>query len=183
VPSLPNNPPGPGRPAPARGVKVVVCDVDGVLTDGSIALDAGGGEAKSFSVIDGFIIHHLKRAGIQVGMLSGRKSAVVARRAEDLGLSFYRDGVIDKKPALLEAARSAGCSPAELCYIGDDLIDIPCLMMCGFPVAVADARPEVKSVAAYITRALGGQGAVRETAEVILKAQNRWEEILERYRS
>ncbi|MBI4587051.1 MAG: HAD hydrolase family protein [Planctomycetes bacterium] len=165
----------------AKSVKLVICDVDGVLTSGAIFLDQWGVESKGFSVVDGTGIHFLKRHGIQVGLLSGRKSAVVARRAEELNASFFYDGVIDKMPKLLEILESLNLPGSQACFIGDDLIDISCMRLCGFPVAVQNAHPEVKKAAAYVTRARGGEGAVREAAEVILRAQGRFGKIKERF--
>lgn len=166
---------------PATKIKLVVLDVDGVLTDGGVYLNSEGIESKKFHIQDGLGIHLLIYHGFQVGLLSGRKSPVVEKRAEELGLSFYHDGIIDKKPKLMEILNSKGIQPEEFCYIGDDLIDIPCLLYSGFPVAVANAHPEVKKVAAYITRLASKDGAVREVAEILLKAHKRWGEVIERY--
>ena len=152
-----------------------------MLTNGKISLDEQGVDSKQFNVLDGIGIGLLNSAGIQVGLLSGKKSEVVARRAEQLELAFYHHGVMDKRPKLDEVLQSLGLSYDESCYIGDDVIDLPCLVRVAFPVAVADARPEVKRVAAYITRARGGEGAVRETAEVLLRAQKCWGGIVERF--
>lgn len=165
----------------AGNVRLVVCDVDGVLTEGNVSLDARGDESKSFSVTDGIGIRLLVSQGIQVGFLSGRKSAAAARRAGELGVNFCRDGVGDKRQELAGILDSLGVRPGEMCYIGDDLIDLSCLLLSGFPVAVANAHPEVKRCAAYITRSVGGRGAVREVAEVILRAQNQWCTVLQRY--
>lgn len=166
---------------PAESVKLVICDVDGVLTDGRVGIDSQGREFKQFSVIDGTGIKYLQRAGLEVGMLSGRPSEVVTHRARELGIAIVQSGILDKRPALEEILKRAGRRPAELCYIGDDLIDIPCLRLAGYPVAVSNAHPEVIKVAEYVTQAPGGKGAVREVAEVILKAQGQWESILGRY--
>ncbi len=166
---------------PPEAVKLVICDVDGVLTDGLVGLDVYGRETKRFCVVDGTGIAYLQRCGIEVGLLSGRKSDVVGHRATELGISIALDGVIEKKEALEKILRRTARSPAELCYVGDDLIDIPCLRLAGFPVAVANAHPEVVKVAEYVTRARGGEGAVREVAEMILKAQGHWQGILGGY--
>ncbi len=166
---------------PPQAVKLVVCDVDGVLTDGLVGLDSDGKETKRFCVVDGTGIAYLQRCGIEVGLLSGRRSEVVSRRARELGISIALDGVLEKREALENILRRTARTPEELCFVGDDLIDIPCLRMSGFPVAVANAHPEVVKVAEYVTRARGGDGAVREVAEMILKAQGHWEDILRRY--
>ena len=170
------------RAMPPEPVKLVICDVDGVLTDGRVAIDAQGRESKHFSVIDGTGINYLQRSGLEVGFLSGRLSEAVSHRARELGVAIALNGVVDKRPALESILERTGRRPAELCYIGDDLIDIPCLRLAGYPVAVANSHPEVKKVAEYVTAAPGGEGAVREIAEVILKAQGRWEAIMGRYR-
>jgi 3-deoxy-D-manno-octulosonate 8-phosphate phosphatase (KDO 8-P phosphatase) len=165
----------------AAGVRVVVLDVDGVLTDGAIVLNADGVDTKRFHVLDGTGIHFLRFHGFEVGLLSGRKSPVIEKRARELGVSFFYDGVLDKRPKLLDVLKEKGYRPEELCYVGDDIIDLPCLRLSGFPVAVANARPEVKKVAAYITRCPASQAAVREVAEVLLRAKGRWRDVLERY--
>jgi len=166
---------------PPQAVKLVICDVDGVLTDGRVLIDASGREAKAFSVADGTGIMHLQRSGIVVGFVSGRLAEATAHRARELGVTIVESGVLEKRPAIEAILDRAGRRAAELCYIGDDLIDIPCLRVAGYPVAVANAPPEVQKFAEYVTRARGGDGAVREVAEVILKAQGRWGAILERY--
>ncbi len=166
---------------PAAAVRLVVLDVDDVLTDGGISLDPTGAETKRFNVVDGTGIHLLRFHGLEVGLLSGRPSPVVARRAAELDVSFHHDGVRDKRPKLEEILRERKIDAKELCYVGDDIIDIPCLRLSGFPVAVANARPEVKRFAAYITRATSDRGAVREVAEVLLRARGRWTDVLERY--
>ncbi len=171
----------------AQRVRVLVCDVDGVLTDGTISLDVDGRESKGFNVLDGTGLRLIQHCGIRIGLLSGRNSEVVTRRAEDLGVDFFHHGMIHKRPVFeealknlsIEAGKSIGAD--EACYIGDDLIDLPCMRLCGFPVAVADAHPEVKKAAAYITRARGGRGAVRETVELLLRATGHWESVLERF--
>ena len=167
---------------PAEAVKLVICDVDGVLTDGRVLIDSRGRESKQFSVIDGTGIVYLQRSGLEVGFLSGRTSEAVTHRARELGVAIALNGVTDKRPALESILAQTGRRPSELCYVGDDLIDIPCLRLAGYPVAVANSHPEVKKVAEYVTAARGGEGAVREIAEVILKAQDRWETIMGRYR-
>ncbi len=170
-----------GFTSSAKKVRLLVCDVDGVLTDGRIILDGGNADIKAFSVLDGLGLRMLKTVGIKVGLLTGRKSDVVARRATELDLDFCVQGATYKRPRLEEILAREQVSPEEAAYIGDDIIDLPCLKMVGFPVAVADAHPEVKRVAAYLTRQNGGRGAVRETAELLLQAQGHWQEVLERF--
>ena len=167
--------------SPAQRVKLLVSDVDGTLTDGRLYYDSNGVDGKAFNVLDGMGIQMLARAGIQVGLLSAKKSAVLEARSGDLDLAFCMAGVSDKVSQLDELLPALGLSYDEIGYIGDDLNDLPCLERSAFPATVADARPEVKRVAAYITRARGGDGAVRELAEVLLRAQGLWTDSLARY--
>jgi len=168
-------------PSPAKQIKLLVSDVDGTLTDGCLGYDSQGSDSKVFNVLDGMGIVMLIRAGIRVGFLSAKESAVLKARARDLDLAFCLDGVSDKKAKLDELLPELGVSYDEMCYIGDDLNDIDCLGLSAFPVTVASARPEVKRISAYITRASGGRGAVRELAELLLRAQGLWSANLERY--
>jgi YrbI family 3-deoxy-D-manno-octulosonate 8-phosphate phosphatase len=164
-----------------ESVLALICDVDGVLTDGRVVLGSGGLELKSFHVADGTGIKYLLRSGIGVGFLTGRESDAVARRAEELGVAHVRQGAKDKLPAYESLAAALGVPDEGVCYVGDDLPDLPVLRRVGCPVAVADAREEVRAVAHYVTEAPGGHGAVRELAEHILKARDRWAAILSRY--
>lgn len=167
---------------PPQNVKLILTDVDGVLTDGSIVLNDRGEELKQFSVQDGLGVRLLQMAGIGVGFISSRESPVVQRRAEDLGVRLHFSGVKEKRPKLEEILRAEGIEAEETCYLGDDLLDIPCLRLVGFPVAVANARKEVKALAEYITRETGGQGAFREVCELVLKARGFWEPTVEKFR-
>jgi 3-deoxy-D-manno-octulosonate 8-phosphate phosphatase (KDO 8-P phosphatase) len=164
-----------------RRVRLLVLDVDGVLTNGRIIWGTSGEETKQFHVRDGSAIKWLIRAGVQVAWLTGRSSAVVDRRAEELGVREVVQGAKQKLPALLELLRRTGCPPEQVCYIGDDLPDIPVLTRVGLACAVADATEEVKAVCQVVTRASGGGGAVREIAERILRARGAWAELLARY--
>jgi len=174
---------------PPERVKLVITDVDGVLTDGTIGLDARGAEVKFFSIQDGLGIRLLQLGGIEVAFLSSRPSDVVRARAEELGVKARFSDIRAKRSALeslLDEVRAA--SPDEpleaddVCYIGDDIVDIPCLRRVGFPVAVANARPEVQEAAEYVTRAEGGRGAFREVADLVLRARGRWDSVLEAFR-
>jgi 3-deoxy-D-manno-octulosonate 8-phosphate phosphatase (KDO 8-P phosphatase) len=160
---------------------MLIMDIDGVLTDGSIVMADDGSELKVFNVKDGSGIKYLMRNGIQVAMLSGRTCPAVRARAENLGVTYCVTGALDKLPAYRELLQKAGLTDAEVCYVGDDLPDIPPMRCAGVPVAVADAVDEVKGVAAHVTTAPGGRGAVREVAEMILKAQGKWDKVMERY--
>lgn len=148
-------------------------DVDGVLTDGSIWLDAQGQEMKRFHVWDGAAIQWLQKQGIPVAWITGRSSVAVQVRARELGV-LLRDGVRDKKEVYLEFLKLWNLHPSEVGYIGDDLIDIPVLKQVGFSFAVENACEEVKQCVHYITQKSGGNGAVREIVELILKSQDKW---------
>lgn len=165
----------------AKKVKLLLCDVDGVLTDGSVILDEKGRELKSFNVKDGHGIKLLQRMGIEVGFISGRFSEATLRRAEELSISKVYVGVKNKVSILDKILNDLGISLDEVAYIGDDLVDIPIMKRVGFPIAVSDSVDEVKEIAAYITKSRGGKGAVREVAEIILKSKGLWEKVLERY--
>lgn len=167
--------------ARAARVKLLVLDVDGVLTDGRIIMDHEGREIKAFDVRDGHGIKLLREAGIEVAVLTGRNSPVVQHRAEDLGIPWVRQGVNDKVKAYQEIAREAGIGDEEACFVGDDLVDIPLLKRVGIPVVVADGVHEAKQCALYVTQSPGGRGAVREVCDLLLQAQGKWDEILRRY--
>ncbi|MBI1335867.1 MAG: HAD-IIIA family hydrolase [Phycisphaera sp.] len=165
----------------ATAVKLICLDVDGVLTDGSIIVNDLGQETKRFFVRDGFAIRAAMSMGIQVGVITGRSSRCVNHRLEELGVSLVMQGQHDKRIALETLCQRAGVDLSQSAYLGDDLIDLPALMRCGYPMAVADAVEEVREVAKYVTQAPGGRGAVREAVDHILKQQGRWDELLERY--
>lgn len=162
-------------------IRLLVLDVDGVLTDGRIIMDHQGRETKAFDVRDGHGIKLLLRAGIEVAIVTARSSPVVQERAKDLGIQMVRQGAHDKVAAYMEIAREVGIADDEVCFVGDDLVDIPLLKRVGFPVVVADGVEEVKGVALYVTRSSGGRGAVREICNLLLEAQGKWQEILRRY--
>ena len=164
----------------AAGVRLVIMDVDGVLTRGEIFVDADGRESKVFHVHDGSGIVYLHRHGIRTALISGRDSTVVELRARELGIEDVFQGSRDKIRAYEEVLSRRDIPDEAVCYVGDDLLDLPCLKRAGFPVAVANASPEVKAVARYVTTRAGGQGAVREVAEIILKAQGKWDEVVAR---
>ena len=164
-----------------RAVRMVVMDVDGVLTDGGILLAADGAEMKCFNVKDGVGIKYLHRAGLLTAIITGRRSEVVARRAAELGIEEVRQGCLVKMDALREIMDGRGLKPDQVCFVGDDLPDLPLLRHVGVGVAVWDARPEVVEAADLVTKARGGQGALRELAELLLKAQDKWQDIMSRY--
>jgi len=162
----------------ARPIALILMDVDGVLTDGGISFIEGSAEAKTFDARDGVGLSIARRIGLRTGVISGRSSAAVSRRAEELGMHEVHLRVRDKLTAYERILRRQKLTDAQVCYIGDDLTDLPVLGRVGMPVAVADARPEVLRRALFVTRAAGGRGAVREVIDEILKAQGRWREVL-----
>ena len=164
-----------------RGIKLLILDVDGVMTDGRIIIDDKGLESKHFDVRDGHGLKILMRCGIDVVLLTGRKSHVVDHRAADLGIKEVHQGIWNKREVFDEILKRRKLPPEETAYVGDDVVDIPLLKRVGFGVAVADACPEATGVADYVTEHPGGRGAVREVCEVILKGQGRWGEVAERY--
>jgi len=165
----------------ARRIKLLLMDCDGVLTDGCLWLTSDGDEQKAFHARDGQGISLLHRAGLQTGIITGRTSSAVDRRAQDLKMSYVRQYAKDKIKALEEILAEAGVTTDECAYIGDDVGDIPVMRRVGLAVAVSDAVEETKQAAQYITALKGGQGAVREVCDLVLKAQGRWDELMERF--
>lgn len=162
-------------------IKLVIFDVDGVLTDGRIIFDSAGVETKFFHVCDGTGIRFLITAGIEVALITGRESEVVNIRARDLGIRHVCQKCLDKAAPFNDLVKKLKLKPEEVCCVGDDVHDIPMMRRCGFAVAVKDSREEVRRFAHYVTRAPGGFGAAREVAELILKAQDRWTGVIARY--
>ena len=165
----------------ASRIKLLLMDCDGVLTDGQLELLENGDEQKTFHARDGQGISLFHRAGGKTGIISGRTSSAVERRAQDLKMAFVRQYAKDKVKALEEILAASDCSADECAYIGDDVADIPVMRRVGLSVAVADAVEETKQAAHYVTKLKGGRGAVREVTDLILKAQGRWEELMERF--
>lgn len=157
---------------PAAKIRLLVLDVDGVLTDGRIYLDGRGEEIKVFDVKDGYGLSRLIKAGVEVALITGRSSPAVARRAEELGIIEVHQGVADKEALLDEILGSRGLTQEEVCCVGDDIPDIPLLKRAGLAVAVADAAAEVCAAATLITKSKGGRGAVREVCEMILAGRD-----------
>lgn len=162
----------------AKPIRLILSDVDGVLTDGVITIDNAGVESKSFHVRDGHGIKLWRKAGYEFGLLTARNSQVVKLRAQELGISWVRQGYADKLPAARELMQSIGVSPEEVCYIGDDLPDIPVMLEVGLGVTVSDGAAEVKQVARWVLQSGGGRGAVRELIERLLQAKGRWEDLI-----
>jgi 3-deoxy-D-manno-octulosonate 8-phosphate phosphatase (KDO 8-P phosphatase) len=165
----------------AAGVRLLLLDCDGVLTDGHITLVIGGDELKTFHTHDGHGLVMLHRAGLRSGIISGRTSRLVETRARDLGIAYVRQGALDKISAYESLLAEAGAEPAHVAYVGDDVVDIPLMLRSNLAVAVADATPDTRDAAHYVTRLPGGRGAVREVCELILKAQGRWDELMKKY--
>ena len=161
-----------------KKIKLVVLDVDGVLTDASLNYSQDGMEIKKFNVRDGLGIKFLMKSGIEVAIITGRISQATAKRAKELGIKHVFQGFKKKRKTFEKLLEKLQLKREEACFIGDDLIDVPVLLQVGFACAVSDAVPEVKEVADYVSKVKGGLGAVREIIELILKTQNKWENIL-----
>ena len=155
----------------AQGIRLAVFDVDGVLTDGRIVLGPAGEEYKQFHVRDGHGLVMLRDSGVALAVITGRDSSVVAHRMAELGVRYLYQGRRDKLAALQDLCVESGIAPVHICYVGDDLPDIPVLRAVGLSIAVADAHPAVVAVAHFRTQAAGGLGAAREVAELIMIAQ------------
>lgn len=187
-----------GRKGPVRGralasrpstlvsalkrVRLVLCDVDGVLTDGTVTM-GGGEEFKRFHIQDGLGLRLLQHTGIRVGWISARPSAATAQRAADLKVDFLHQSEESKVTAVEAILGKAGVTWAEVCYVGDDVVDLGALRRAGVAVAVANAIAEAKALAHHVTLAPGGNGAVREVADMILRAQGRWAGIIGKFSS
>ncbi len=165
----------------AAHIKLLLMDCDGVLTDGRIELLENGDEIKTFHTRDGHGIVLMHRAGLETGIISGRSSTLVERRARELGMKHVRQGTWDKIKDYEELITEAGFAEAEIAFIGDDVTDIPLMQRAGFAIAVADAVPETHAAAHFVTKLPGGFGAVREVCELILKAQGHWDDLMKRY--
>lgn len=164
--------------ARCRALKLLLSDVDGVMTDGTVLLLPDGGEAKSFSIRDGLGIVLAHRAGLRTGVLTGRISPATARRAEELGMSLVRQGVTRKAQALREILTELSLEPQEVAYMGDDVNDLPVLTAVGLSAAPADASVEVRLASSIVTRANGGRGCLREFVETILRARGEWDRVV-----
>ncbi len=151
-----------------RRIRMLILDLDGVLTSGDIVWDSEGKEIKIFNVLDGMGLKLLEERGVKIVIISGRKSRATEMRMRDLGLKNVYQGVSDKLSLAEKLASESGVSPEEICFLGDDLNDLPLMKWVGFPVAVRNAVKEVKKVAKYITTREGGKGAVREVVDLII---------------
>jgi len=162
-------------------IRLLLLDVDGVMTDGRIIYDDRGGETKAFDVKDGHGLKLLQRAGVRVGIITGRSSEVVNIRARELGIDIVYQGAKDKLLPFQEILQTLRLAADEVAYMGDDLPDLPVLRRAGWAVAPADAVEEVKPYVHYVTRRGGGRGAVREVCELLLRESGRWDELTDRY--
>ncbi len=162
----------------ARGIRLLILDVDGVLTDGRLYFDAKGETLKVFHVRDGHGIKMAQRGGIEVALVSGRRSDAAFHRARELGITRFYEGVRDKVAILEELLAALNLTPPQVAAVGDELVDLPLFHRVGLGAAVADAVPEVRAAAHWVTTLPGGKGAVREVCDLLLKAQGRWEELV-----
>lgn len=165
----------------ARNIKLVIFDIDGVLTNGTLYLGDGGEEYKAFHSKDGHGMRMLIECGLQAAIITGRKSNVVEHRMQDLGIEIVFQGYRDKRPAFQELLKQTGLKPEQIAYMGDDVVDLPVMTQVGMAIAVQDAHPFVIQHADYITEKAGGTGAAREAIETILQAQGLLQDKLESY--
>lgn len=162
-------------------IKLLLLDVDGVLTDGRIIYDSQGNELKAFDVKDGHGLKMVQRAGIRVGIITGRNSIIVSRRAQELGIEILYQGALRKLEPYLEILSEQNLLDEQVAYVGDDIIDLPILQRVGFSATVADAVPDLFPRVDYIATRPGGGGAVREICDLLLRASGQWDEITKRY--
>ena len=166
----------------AQNIRLLILDVDGVLTDGRLYFGPAGEALKVFHVRDGHGIKMLQRAGVEVAFLSGRRSEAAWHRARELRVALFYEGLRDKVEVLEQLISSLNLTPLQVAAVGDDLVDLPIMARVGLAVAVADAVPEVKAAAHWVTTNPGGRGAVREVCDLLLKAQGKWEGIVSQWR-
>lgn len=162
-------------------IRLLLLDVDGVMTDGRIIYDSDGGETKAFDVKDGHGLKLVQRAGIQVGIITGRQSAIVTTRAKELGIGLVYQGVKDKTKPFAEILENLNLQPSEVAYVGDDIVDLPVMRRVGFSAAVADAVEDIKPYVDMVTERPGGRGAVREVCDFLLRESGRWAAVTRHY--
>ena len=165
----------------ARGLRLMAFDVDGVLTDGRLCFTSTGDEMKFFSTLDGHGLKMLREAGVELAIITGRRSKAVELRARDLGIETLLQGVEDKRAAMADILASRGLGWSQAGYMGDDVVDLPLMRACGFSATVSEGHDRVKDCAAYVARRPAGAGAVREVCEMILAAQGKLESALAKY--
>ena len=162
-------------------IQLILSDVDGILTDGGVEFNNQGIETKRFNIRDGLGIKLWQKAGYHFGLITSRTSQIVKIRATELGIDLVRQGVAQKLPTLEEIARSMELDYEQICYIGDDFPDLPCIKAVGFGVTVPEASSEILDAADYVTKHAGGHGAIRDLIETVLKAQRRWDGVIQQY--
>ena len=165
----------------AKKVKLLLLDVDGVLTDGCIIYDSRGHDMKFFDVHDGLGVSLLKKAGIPTILITAKGSRAIRPRARDMRVEEVFENISPKTQVLEKILKKYKVKVSEICFVGDDLVDLCLMKKVGFPVAVSNAAPEIKQVASYITLREGGRGAVREVTELILKSQDKWQGAIGQY--
>jgi 3-deoxy-D-manno-octulosonate 8-phosphate phosphatase (KDO 8-P phosphatase) len=167
--------------AKASRIRLLLFDVDGVLTDGGVLMHGDGSESKGFHIRDGAAMVWAQRVGLTVGLISARSSSATAHRAAQLAIRIVVQGVSSKLSAYEQIVRNAGLDDSAVAYMGDDLLDLPILARVGLSAAPADAAPEVRERVDWVSAAGGGRGAVRELVELVLRAQQRWDEVVREY--
>jgi 3-deoxy-D-manno-octulosonate 8-phosphate phosphatase (KDO 8-P phosphatase) len=167
--------------AKASRIRLMLFDVDGVLTNGEVVMHADGSESKAFHIRDGAAIVWAQRAGLTVGLLSARSSGATSHRAAQLAVRIVEQGVKSKLTAYERIIRDARVEDADVAYMGDDLLDLQVLARVGLSAAPADAAPEVRERVDWVSPTAGGRGAVRELVELILRAQQRWDDVLRQH--
>jgi len=165
----------------AKNVRLVIFDVDGVLTDGTLFLGDSGEEYKSFYSRDGLGMKMLQKSGIDIGIITGRTSQVVVHRMRSLGIQHVYQGKVDKLPAFKHLCEKAALLPEQIAYVGDDVVDVPVMKAVGLSIAVGDAHPRILPYADWQTTAKGGRGAAREVCELLMQAQDKLDAQLARY--
>ncbi len=169
--------------AKAKDVKILLLDVDGVLTDGNLLYSGSGEESKAFNTQDGFGLRLLREAGVDVGVITARKSEVVARRANELKMQYIYQGVRNKNDAFKEIMKVSGLKPYQIAYMGDDWLDLTLLQQVGLAIVPANGVREVKDIAHFITERSGGAGAVRDACDLIVESKNLLMELLQKYKN
>lgn len=165
----------------AQAVRLLILDVDGVLTDGKLLMGANGEVLKAFHTLDGHGIKMLQQSGVDVGVITARNDAAVSARVQQLGIKHYFHGVHDKRAAYAQLLAHTDLTETQCAFVGDDVIDLPVMVRCGLPIAVANAHNYVKQHAVYTTQALGGAGAVREVCDLLMQAQGTLDALLREY--
>jgi 3-deoxy-D-manno-octulosonate 8-phosphate phosphatase (KDO 8-P phosphatase) len=181
--SLANDPQRKLALAKAKEIKLLLLDVDGVLTDGNLLYSGSGEESKAFNTQDGFGLRLLREAGIQVGVITARKSEVVARRATELKMNYIYQGMQNKNDAFKEVVKASGFKPYQIAYMGDDWLDLVLLQQVGLAIVPANGAREVKEMAHFITKRSGGAGAVRDACDLIIEGKNLLVELLQKYKN